>query len=216
MSTDQHARNVLVLVYISWTVYTKANYPYLAAPTAGPLRVVSAPKGQWRDTNRCRQIQTAIHSGVMPAPPPAHDGHKVPQASELFFGGFRESANRPSLYCMVKRQRHHFRKHFLPQNPSTSAQERKEEGREGALEGVDWFPSTRTGLLGYPHGGPNTCCLGWVVGGAAGEELRLRQGGLSSGVCDGHTHLSSISSSAPPHSSHSSIPHPPPPFPSLL
>ena len=32
MSTDQHARVFLVPVYISWTVYTEANYPFPAAP----------------------------------------------------------------------------------------------------------------------------------------------------------------------------------------
>ena len=31
VSTDQRARNFFVPVYISWTVYTKANYPFPAA-----------------------------------------------------------------------------------------------------------------------------------------------------------------------------------------
>ena len=42
MSTDQHAQNFLVPVYISWTRYTKANYPFLAAPA----RAGSIPHGR--------------------------------------------------------------------------------------------------------------------------------------------------------------------------
>ena len=43
VSTDQCARNFFVPVYISWTVYTNANYPYPAALAARPQCALSAP-----------------------------------------------------------------------------------------------------------------------------------------------------------------------------
>ena len=43
VSTDQHARDFFVPVYISWTVYTQANYPYPAAPAGRPQHIGSIP-----------------------------------------------------------------------------------------------------------------------------------------------------------------------------